>query len=336
MGRSQRTCEDHRDRADHLDRIGGWIAHTPLAKLTATGLDQWLGEYEADAQRRHGVSGRRGRNLYAMAFNVALAWAGNVHRGARKFPNREPMLAPEQARALLTTVLPEDGDGASGGAMDDEPDETIVHGVKTKYSPLELAEARTLLSVLREKRATSEVAPLIEYILLTGERSGAARSLKWKHVDRPAGRITVPAGIRKNRLPLLVPITAALQRLLDAQAGHPMAVDRESYMFPSTAGHTAGVGRVEHKLNGQLSSSCGTIRAECSRIGHPVQRFSPQSLRVTVAVGLSELGVPQETREMVLGDKPQGIVRQHYDQPKAHLSRVQDALEQWHATIGAD
>ena len=332
LGRRERTVQDLRDRADYLERHGESIGTTPLVKLTAHRLDAWLDQYRQRARER-GHDGLRSRNLWAQAFNTVIRWAGSIHPRAARFPNHYRCLSAEGARAMLCTVLPE-GDSASGGQSDDEPDQAAEHGIETKHKPLAMDEARALYATLRTMRGETDTAPLFEFILLCGERSHAARHLKWKHVDRVAGKITIPKGIRKNNLQLTLPITDAMRSLLDDMAQHPLAQDRESYVFPSRRGTSVGPGRVEHVISGQLSGSCRHVAKAVERAGGPAAHFSPQSLRVTVSYHLAELAVPRDVRQHILGHGDLGNIHfRSYENAASYFDLMRDALERWNATL---
>ena len=63
---------------------------------------------------------------------------------------------------------------------------------------------------------TDYLKPIIEYLYLTGMRSGAAKKLEHKHIDLEAQVIRLPIELSKNKKGLTIPLSGRLLVLVES------------------------------------------------------------------------------------------------------------------------
>lgn len=144
------------------------------------------------------------------------------------------------------------------------------------------------------------VASLFRLYLLTAQRDGEVRTMKWSDVDLPTGWWTIPAARAKNgrahRVPLSAPAVAVLRRLPRTSA----------WVFPSPRG-VACRGRV-YKAVARVRRASG------------VADFTPHDLRRTAASHMTSLGVARLVVAKLLNHTERGVTavydRYGYDREK--------------------
>jgi integrase len=104
-------------------------------------------------------------------------------------------------------------------------------GVHHKSMPH--AQAPAFVQRLRDMRAGSVAAHALEFIVLTGTRTGEVRKAVWSEFDLPNKLWTIPAarmlkGSAKKKTPHYVPLTDAMIDILTAM----QAVKVSKYVFP--------------------------------------------------------------------------------------------------------
>ncbi|MEI9403544.1 tyrosine-type recombinase/integrase [Mesorhizobium argentiipisi] len=161
--------------------------------------------------------------------------------------------------------------------------------------------------------------PMVQLLLLTGQRRDEIAELKWIELSDEFDAITLEASRTKNGHPHIVPlaplaksIIETLPRLTDAD-GNP-----SEYVFTTTA-KTPFSGFSNGKK--ALDKHCGEP---------PLPDWHLHDLRRTCATELAKLGVKQEVTEAILNHKTgkvSGVAaiynRYEYEDEK------RDALEQW-------
>jgi len=130
-----------------------------------------------------------------------------------------------------------------------------VHVQNARQGFFEDDELARLLAALPE-----DLRPLVEFIAITGWRSGEARGLKWANVDFAAGTVTLAAGTTKSGAARVFPFSAhprlaALLHEQRKQARMPWVFQRDGQKIGEfkrawkTACREAGCpGRVVHDL----------------------------------------------------------------------------------------
>jgi integrase len=157
----------------------------------------------------------------------------------------------------------------------------------------------------------AHTAALVKLYLLTGQRGGELRTMRWEDVDLGHGWWTIPAGRSKNklahRIPLSAPAVDILRGLQDRR------VDENPWVFPSpsAAGHRETVTKLARRIRNRSGVS-----------------FWPHDLRRTVATTLTgELGVSRLVVAKLLNHVEPGVTRVYdrasYDREK------RTALEAW-------
>lgn len=153
------------------------------------------------------------------------------------------------------------------------------------------------------------IASMFRLHLLTAQRGGEVRQMRWVDVDLVSGWWTIPAEIAKNRLshrvPLAQPAIAILRELRektgDGEWVLPGRVDGQPLLNP-------------YKALARIKSASGVD-------------FVPHDLRRTAASVMASLGVPRLVISKVLNHVEQGVTRVYdrhsYDQEK------RKALDVW-------
>jgi integrase len=145
--------------------------------------------------------------------------------------------------------------------------------------------------------------------LLTAQRGGEVRVMRWDDVDLETGWWTIPAQIAKNGLAHRVPLSHAahdLLRSLQATASSP-------WVFPSPRLAQRPVKNV-HKPAGQLEAYAGVS-------------FAPHDLRRTAASHMTSMGIPRLVVGKILNHAEPGVTRV-YDRHSYDTEKRQ-ALEAW-------
>jgi site-specific recombinase XerC len=157
---------------------------------------------------------------------------------------------------------------------------------------------------------------LLQLGLLTGLRRGELAALRWDHLtlsdDEP--RITLPAEITKTgemRALPLGPLSVAIVRAQPRLAGTDL-------LFP---------GRRQKPIAG-WSKRLAPVKAA---LGEP--EFGLHTLRRTYRSGLSDLGVPLDVAELMIGHQRQGLVGT-YDRSEVWPARV-SAQATWEGHVAA-
>jgi integrase len=153
------------------------------------------------------------------------------------------------------------------------------------------------------------VGQLYQLYLLTAQRGGELRMMRWEEVDLDGGMWTIPAERSKNRLPHRVPLSsqalAILRRLRETANGSP-------WVFP---------GRMPDEPLTQIQGQLDKLRAAAG------VDFKPHDLRRTAASHMTSIGISRLTVGKILNHVEQGVTaiydRHSYDREK------QEALNAW-------
>jgi integrase len=151
--------------------------------------------------------------------------------------------------------------------------------------------------------------------LITAQRPGEVRKMRWPDIDDDTGWWTIPAEITKNRLSHRVWLTApalAVLKEMKEQSGHA------GWVFPSPA------------ADGPVRSNTKPTAAICKASG---VSFTPHDLRRTAASHMASLGIGRFTIGRVLNHVEKSVTatydRHSYDAEKrAALDAWAQRLEQ--------
>jgi integrase len=145
--------------------------------------------------------------------------------------------------------------------------------------------------------------------LLTAQRGGEVRVMRWADVDLDTGWWTIPAQIAKNGLAHRVPLSPAARDLLQQL----QATASSPWVFPSPRLAQRPVKNV-HKPAGQLEALSGVT-------------FVPHDLRRTAASHMTSMGIPRLVVAKILNHSEPGVTRV-YDRHSYDAEKRQ-ALETW-------
>jgi integrase len=165
-----------------------------------------------------------------------------------------------------------------------------------------------LLKVWNAATPDTAFGRLVRFYILTGCRRGEGAGLTWAMVDRSARQIDLPPQFVKQGRGHIVPISSALEMVLDA-----CLIDARSdlvFASPRTGGRISGWTQLVGALN------------RSSEVD-----FDLHDLRRTFRTGLSRLGVDTETAELALGHARSDL-EAIYNRDLA-TDALGDAFSQW-------
>jgi integrase len=216
-----------------------------------------------------------------------------------------------------------------------EPERRIAYGLSANpirdLMPKVLGlrrRVRTHLPDVHELRAIWKAAddtpypygPLFKGVLLTGVRKTEFAGMRWSEIDWEDQLWTIPEERSKSKVAHLVPLSAAMLRLLEGvrrsqPKGHGDCV------FSTTNGQTPvnGFGKATAAFRAKATAALSEMRPQAV-----MRRWVLHDTRRVVRTALSGLGVRPEVGECVLGHGKRGIeaVYNQYE----YLPETRDAL----------
>ncbi len=164
----------------------------------------------------------------------------------------------------------------------------------------------------------------LRFGLLTGIRRGELAGLRWAHLTLTGGdpRIDLPAEITKTgeaRSVPLGPLSINLLVSLPRLAGTDL-------VFPGRGKPDPATGRIVIPMMSGWSQRLAPVKAALG-----ASNFGLHVLRRSYRSGLSDLGVPQEIAELMLGHKRKGLVGT-YDHSGVWPARV-EAQTRWEGFV---
>ena len=138
-------------------------------------------------------------------------------------------------------------------------------------------------------------APLVQMLVLTGQRLEELAAAHWHELDRDDAMLRIPADRAKNRRATEVPLSPSVLAVLDAWAGGAKW-PRRGLVF-TTTGRTpiSGFSRAKRRLDREIAKIAGDEKED-----RPVNGWRYHDLRRTVATGLQRLDVRFEVTEAIL------------------------------------
>jgi integrase len=159
--------------------------------------------------------------------------------------------------------------------------------------------------------ATQPLSALLRAILLTGQRPGELRLLRWEYLEEHG--YTLPPEATKAKKQHHVPMTEGFRGLLP-QPG------LSSWVFPGEDGNPLDIHSPGHKMN-RISRRCGWASSATAH-----------DLRRTAITCMAEMGVPELVLAAIAGHAVPGITRKVYN--RYHYNREKrEALEAWQEEI---
>jgi integrase len=153
-------------------------------------------------------------------------------------------------------------------------------------------------------------ASYFRLLLLTAQRGGELRTMRWEGVDLATGWWTIPAQQTKNGLAHRVPLSPPAQTILHALQATPQA---SPWVFPSPRWPQQQPCRVKH---------IAVRLVACARV-----TFIPHDLRRTAASHMTSMGIPRLVVAKILNHVEPGVTR-IYDRHSYDAEKRQ-ALEVW-------
>lgn len=161
------------------------------------------------------------------------------------------------------------------------------------------------------QRLPEDVAPLVEFLSLTGWRVGEALPLTWAQVDFRARTVRLEPGTTKNDEARTFPFGAFpdLERLLQRQRERTTALERGSERIIPWVFHRAGLPIRYFKT---------AWKNACTAAGVPGRLV--HDLRRTAVRNLERAGVPRSVAMKLTGHKTESVYRRYAIVSEADLS----------------
>jgi len=156
-----------------------------------------------------------------------------------------------------------------------------------------------------------EAAALIRILLLSGQRRGEVRGMRWSEIDLEQGWWTIPAERTKNKLTHRVPVLGEVRRILEALS--QARGGKTDFVFPGRSGNAPMAS--PQKLLARIIKRCGV-------------KFRVHDMRRTVGTGLAGLGVDRTVLKKVLNHSEKGDVTAIYDR-HGYDDEKRAALAKW-------
>jgi integrase len=160
---------------------------------------------------------------------------------------------------------------------------------------------------------------VLKLVLLTAQRLGEVRCMRWEHVDMAHGLWSMPGKAspiwpgtkngRDHEVPLTKPVLDLLEELDPQPSG---------YVFPSTTRYNRPIADV---LAVSIWQAAG------------MPRFRPHDLRATAATGMDSLGIVRQHISLVLNHVEAGVTASYIRHDARQHKRA--ALEAWSKELEA-
>lgn len=170
------------------------------------------------------------------------------------------------------------------------------------------------LAILWEGKGMSPTYRAVFRMILTtgGQRPSEVTGARWEEIE--GTNWIIPGSRTKNGRDHTIPITSALQEVLDGQKGQS-----EVWVFP---------GQKDGPISRELPSR--VARQFCADTGTEV--WTPRDLRRTVKTRMGELGISKFTRDVLQNHSRDDVSSRHYDR-YSYSAEKRAALEAWCAVL---
>src|SRR5262245_53353793 len=166
----------------------------------------------------------------------------------------------------------------------------------------------------REKaRLTRATAQAFQVQLLTAQRPGETRKMRWADVDLDSGWWTIPATVAKNAHAHRVPLTKPVIEILEHR--RELAGEGAKVVFENRG----GAGSIAHRGKKAASILCRGLSFH----------FRAHDLRRTASTGMAEAGVPRDHIAKVLNHVEDGPAATRVYDRYAYDKEKRAALERW-------
>jgi integrase len=183
--------------------------------------------------------------------------------------------------------------------------------------PVELSAAPSTRPIRRV--ITTATAQAFQVQLLTGQRPGEVRDMKWSHVDLDTGWWTLPAAATKNAKAHRVPLTEWAVAILRER--RRVASETAIHIFENKA----GTGSILHRGKKAASLLCKILTFT----------FRAHDLRRTAATRMAEAGVTREHLAKVLNHIGGGATATRVYDRYTYDAEKRQALDAWARSLKA-
>lgn len=149
----------------------------------------------------------------------------------------DEQLAPASCDKYVATIKHCFGVAVSYGILKDHPFSKIElfreNNSRERY--LSDEELKQLVELMEQKRAKTNIADLVQFLIYTGCRSGEAKTLKWDRVSIENRTFVIDAALSKSKKTRSIPLNNSAIRILTRIQKEQAATGREHvYVFEST------------------------------------------------------------------------------------------------------
>ena len=162
-------------------------------------------------------------------------------------------------------------------------------------------------------RVTPATAEAFQVQLLTAQRPGEVRRMRWPDVDLDNGWWSIPGAIAKNTRAHRVPLTRPVVEILERR--RQLAGEDAVFVFENRR----GAGSIAHRGKKAASILCRGLTFE----------FRAHDLRRTAATRMAEAGVPRDHIAKVLNHVEGGPAATRVYDRYAYDAEKREALERW-------
>lgn len=163
-----------------------------------------------------------------------------------------------------------------------------------------------------------QVRAMVRWCLLTGCRRDEARLARWEQfTEEPETGTLWTVEDTKGGRPLVLPVTAAMQAVLDEMR---LTFPGMPHLFPGLSDPLRPIAR---------GSTDHILRTKTGDGSNARPGWSWHTLRHTVESHLAELGIGAETRDLILNHRGRGGVGERYRHGR-QLEAKRAGLERWH------
>lgn len=181
----------------------------------------------------------------------------------------------------------------------------------------EIRRVWAALETLGKEPRRATVADALRVMLLTAQRSGEVKAMRWADLDLDSGWWTIPTEMTKNGLSHRVPLSAPTLAILEARKARAEATEASPWVFPARG------------VDGPLSHVKKTAEKARELSGCD---WTPHDLRRTAASHMAAIGIPRIVISKLLNHAEQGVTavyeRYSYDREK------REALDAWAERLG--
>lgn len=220
----------------------------------------------------------------------------------------------EWIEASPAARIPDPGEERSRDrVLSDEELRELWASLECLASQVEETDEEVAQELRAKARLTPATAQAFQVQLLTAQRPGEVRSMRWPDVDLESGWWSMPAAVAKNARPHRVPLTKPVIEILERR--RELAGEGAIFVFENRR----GAGSIAHRGKKAASILCRALSFE----------FRAHDLRRTAATRMAEAGVPRDHIAKVLNHVEGGPAATRIYDRYAYDAEKREALERW-------